>query len=74
MTAEKANLAVGFMNVLMASAHTRCETDTCPLADERCLVDYFCEAAICAGTTSLVGFATTNVLFASSAGTLAPEW
>src|SRR5207248_10452955 len=37
-------------------------------------IDYFCDATTggCAGR--VIGFATTSVLFASSAGTLAPGW
>src|SRR5207253_9386551 len=37
-------------------------------------IDHFCDATTggCAGW--IIGFATTSVLFASSAGTLAPGW
>jgi hypothetical protein len=64
---------IGFMNVTSRLSHTLAANRTfCPARARRCVRHNYFEATTCDGVALLIGFATTSVLFASSAGTFAP--
>ena len=67
-----ANFTIGFMNVTSRPLHTLAANRTFVRRARGCVQHNYFEATVCDGAALLIGFATTSVLFASSAGTFAP--
>ena len=63
---------IGFMNVTSRLSHTLAANRTFVRRARGCVQHNYFEATTCDGAALLIGFATTSVLFASSAGTFAP--